>query len=919
MAIGVTNRSSGGDTSNASTYATNSFTPSANSLLIACFAASQSSVNPTIPSVSDTSGLTWVQVSDNAYLASGISRARITIFAAHVGGSPVAITVTGDYGTPQIGCRLSVFEVTGSDVANSGVAASVVQNVLSTAGATGTSLSLTLAAAGDANNRSFLFLDHAASETIGHEAGWTQIGAASHLVPAFSASSQCNLTSFDTSVTASWASSVAYGAIALEIKALVAGSFNLIVDTVNFPVNANPVTLNVGLPCASANYPFNASGVTLKTGVVVARASFPFNPNPVGLIWNVDCPKGAFYFPSGGTLNNAIMGRSNTDGVVLGCYWHEIEPSRDTYVFDVSAGTSLADQVAAAMIANKPVRLTIATGGPSVNNGGDTTKDTGRKPQWLLDDLIARGASLFTTKVTGGKTSTYPVFWDQYLIERHIKLVQNIAGFLSTFPQLKIVFLGWVNSATNDWNMGSISSNADGLGGSPQSRWLATMSNPLYSMYNDVGAALIASGKALYDAYLAAFPGKIITTSIGRVDDAGYLMNPAGSTNNGRNISEDTLVYANTKAPGRIAAQKNNMNAGGVPWPIPTPPPTSNDWYDLWYFRQTYGLHIGIQMVWAAIGDNACAPDVYGASRMNSASGPCMDSSLALRLSVQKSQAYGGKWAEIYEQDFANLSSTNADPYPGLEIVDVIDFAHRTLSIGPYVPVTRASVPFTANQVTLKFGLTVTPANFGCTFNGVALGLSLPVAASNYPFSFKDVGLTVGTGVASENFPCSFNDVKLGIGLPVATASYGFGVAEDTLATGIVVDTINFPFVAGVIGGGQSIIVETVNFPFAANSVALIYTEIPPTPLPKLPGQTFAPGTKIYVTLQDDMWDLISLRVYGMQRGADHHMDTLLAANPALRDYSRLPGGLYVAIPDIPVQTEVALVPWKKVSVISNP
>lgn len=73
-----------------------------------------------------------------------------------------------------------------------------------------------------------------------------------------------------------------------------------------------------------------------------------------------------------------------------------------------------------------------------------------------------------------------------------------------------------------------------------------------------------------------------------------------------------------------------------------------------------------------------------------------------------------------------------------------------------------------------------------------------------------------------------------------------------------------------------------------------------------------------YTTIQGDMWDMVSLRVYGMKKGADHYMHKLLEANPTLHDYCQLPGGLTVVVPEIPVQSTIALVPWKDATIVSS-
>jgi phage tail protein X len=71
-------------------------------------------------------------------------------------------------------------------------------------------------------------------------------------------------------------------------------------------------------------------------------------------------------------------------------------------------------------------------------------------------------------------------------------------------------------------------------------------------------------------------------------------------------------------------------------------------------------------------------------------------------------------------------------------------------------------------------------------------------------------------------------------------------------------------------------------------------------------------ANRIYISVQGDWWDLISLRVYGMRRGDDHLMHKLIEANYPLREVSHFPAGVAVIVPEMPVKTEIPLVPWKK-------
>ena len=68
---------------------------------------------------------------------------------------------------------------------------------------------------------------------------------------------------------------------------------------------------------------------------------------------------------------------------------------------------------------------------------------------------------------------------------------------------------------------------------------------------------------------------------------------------------------------------------------------------------------------------------------------------------------------------------------------------------------------------------------------------------------------------------------------------------------------------------------------------------------------------RIYVSTQGDWWDLIAIRVYGRVRGNEHLMYRLLEENPALRELVAFPGGVAVSVPDVPVTSEIPLVPWK--------
>lgn len=979
MAIGVTNRASNGDTSNATTYTSASFTPgTGGSLLVACFAATRGSgANPDIPSVSDTLGthLTWVQVADFLYGSIGANRYRMTIFAARAPAIPSAMQVIPTYAGALTGCAWSIFEVTGTDVANGVYPNCFPQAVNTAANSTGASASVTLSAAGNAANRAFLFAAHNANEVYALATNWVGIGSGNYASPAMAVQSQWNSTAFDTNPNTSWATSAVFGMIGLEIKALVAApTYSLIVDSVSYAVAANDVNFGIKIPVTTAN--------------------FALAVNPISPIWNVAPLRGFIYLPSGNSVNTTILADTMVDGFVLGGNWYDLEPTEGTYNFtSVLAGDTLHDMLAMAVTSGKPCRLSLNLGGAQQNAGG-------QKPNWSDAYFTGKGSTFISFKYQGA-TISIPVFWDPWFIAKHIALVQAVAAYIGSFPLLKTVFISLAPAQTDDWGLGSISANPDTVpptGSSLQSRYQTAMTH--YPSYGgDMGAAMIDAGNQLYAAYAAAFPGKILTTSVGRLDDPGFLLNPGGSSNNGRNVVETILSNAATAHPGRIAVQKHNMNGGGVPYPVPTPPPTSSDWYDVYYYHLAYGYYVGVQMVWAAYQDMACSPNNFGAQRMNSGTGsPCMDSTLMLRSAIERTKAYKGGWAEIYEKDWQGLGHTNADPVT-TDLYDMVKHGHRTLALGYYVnfgsnessnPISlhaTGNYAFGLGAVNFRLqSLSIAPATIGYAFGLGAVNFKVLITGgqASYPYVLRDIGLVMSRKVspATINYGLSLGAVSFRVSrkvapttlnyqfglrlvnfivtMPVDTASFGLAVSDVHFPRGqqidansypvtfssvalrarriLTVDTANIPLALNDVGLSKSqniLRVTTANYPltlyaigvpvqltfetaafgYELNVVGLDYEPLvqPPSPLQDL--AQFPPGSKIYVTQQGDRWDLISLRVYGMQRGSDHHMDTLLGANPALQDFSELPGGVFVLVPPLPVQTDIVLVPWKRATV----
>jgi hypothetical protein len=54
-----------------------------------------------------------------------------------------------------------------------------------------------------------------------------------------------------------------------------------------------------------------------------------------------------------------------------------------------------------------------------------------------------------------------------------------------------------------------------------------------------------------------------------------------------------------------------------------------------------------------------------------------------------------------------------------------------------------------------------------------------------------------------------------------------------------------------------------------------------------------------------------------MRRGDELNMHKLIEANYYLKDVNHFPAGVAVIVPDLPVRTEIPLVPWKNANILT--
>lgn len=217
------NRSS----TDATSYTTASGTPGSNKLqLLAVGAINATAANIPTPSVTGA-GLTWVLVNSVQYDTGGSNRGALFLFRA-LSASPSSGALTIDFvSQTQTNCEWSWVELDGVDTSGTNGSGAIVQS--STASGTATSLSVTLAAFGDAtNNAAYGCFHHQANETNTAGTGFSlSFGGTNNTI--FGASRVASLgaewkTGEDLGVDMSWTTSALAGGVAAEIKMATAAA-----------------------------------------------------------------------------------------------------------------------------------------------------------------------------------------------------------------------------------------------------------------------------------------------------------------------------------------------------------------------------------------------------------------------------------------------------------------------------------------------------------------------------------------------------------------------------------------------------------------------------------------------------------------------------------------------------------------------
>lgn len=221
MAWSATDVASVASGTDATTYSTGSYTPTASRLMVAAVENSKVGT-PETPTLTGN-GLTWTQVATEQTA----TNTRLTVFVALSGASPSAGAVTSAHGgATQISGSIDVVEVDGADLSGTALAA-VVQSKTGGSASTATSGSVAMDNAPVAANRCFSAWVHAAQEASTPRASWTEIADLSHGTPGRGVETQWRSDAAEQTGSASWTTAATWGGVVMEIAA-VAGQPRLL-------------------------------------------------------------------------------------------------------------------------------------------------------------------------------------------------------------------------------------------------------------------------------------------------------------------------------------------------------------------------------------------------------------------------------------------------------------------------------------------------------------------------------------------------------------------------------------------------------------------------------------------------------------------------------------------------------------------
>jgi hypothetical protein len=233
--------------SDATSFTIASWTPPTAGLILLVFTCNRVGGSADAATVTGN-GITWTQIGSNVNASSG---QKLLMFAANASGSTPGTTVIDWGANTQLHCT-AVFCYVSSDIdLTGGVAGAIVQIVPATG--SGTTATVNLAAAGNANNRVFAAFHHTTNEGKTARSNWTEIDDLGGTGGTRNLQTQWRSDQFEAIASATFTTSGAWAAQAVELKA----------------VGGTPVTVSAGIQGVGIAQPA-ATVVALRVATVSA-------------------------------------------------------------------------------------------------------------------------------------------------------------------------------------------------------------------------------------------------------------------------------------------------------------------------------------------------------------------------------------------------------------------------------------------------------------------------------------------------------------------------------------------------------------------------------------------------------------------------------------------------------------------------
>jgi hypothetical protein len=334
VAITATVLTSGGDSTDGTSFSTASVTPAANSLVLISFYLTSSSTTSAPTSVVGN-GITYTQLETNT------PASRTMLLYAGMSASPTAGPITITLPATHTSLQWTVMQFTGADTTGTNGSGAIVQSQQSKP-ATATSINVALASAPTAGNAVYAALGISANAgTYTPGSGWTQAGTTSIIAsPTVTYIAQYDVTTpLATAVTGSWTTTGTQALVACEIK-------------------ASSIVTNTSALAASGAASASVGGAGNQSGALSAAASADVSIVPPALL-TADLTTTV-------SASSSLAGSNTGTGVLSGTTSASVSDAGTATRTAVLAAVSSAGASVSVSVTRSGVLASTASAGPSI-------------------------------------------------------------------------------------------------------------------------------------------------------------------------------------------------------------------------------------------------------------------------------------------------------------------------------------------------------------------------------------------------------------------------------------------------------------------------------------------------------------------------------------------------------------------------